>query len=95
MKFEESNITAVFTTKFVINENKDITLVIHDKEDNTWQFYSNDHFDSYEDVAMIVGLGEIINLDDTILELVNLPEGYVARRLFKGDRWIVEKKTED
>ena len=93
MKFKQADTTAVFTTMFVLEENKDITIVTHDIEDGAWQFFSSDRFDSYEDVAKIVGLGEIINLDNTILELANMPEGFVARRLFKGDKWIIEEQT--
>ena len=91
MKFTQADTTAVFTTMFVIEKNRDITKVTHYKEDGVWQFFSNDHFDSYEEVAKIVGLGEIINLDNTILELANMPEGFVACRLFKGDKWIIEE----
>jgi hypothetical protein len=44
-KFQESDSIAVFTTKFVLNDGKDITIVYHDKEDGAWQFFSKDHFD--------------------------------------------------
>jgi hypothetical protein len=60
-RFEEADNTAVFTTKFVITDKKDITFVTHEKEDGAWQFFSNDHFDNFEDVAKVVGLGEILN----------------------------------
>jgi hypothetical protein len=33
--------TAVFTTKFGITDKKDITFVMHEKDDGTWQFFSN------------------------------------------------------
>ena len=37
-KFNEGDNTAVFTTKFVIIDKKDISYVTHDKEDDAWQF---------------------------------------------------------
>ena len=87
-RFKEADNTAVFTTKFVIIDKKDITTVTHEKEDGAWQFFSDDHFDNFEDVAKVVGLGEIIKIDSTLLELAGLPEGFAAHRKFKGDKWI-------
>jgi len=91
-KFKENNNTAVFTTKFVTNDKKDITIVTHEKEDGAWQFFSGDHFDNFEDVAVIVGLGEIIRIDSTILDVADMPEGYYAHRKVKGDKWIIEQQ---
>ena len=90
-KFKESDNTAVFTTKFVVVDKRDITKVTHDKEDGAWQFFSNDPFNNFEDVAKIVGLGEIIKLDSSILELADMKEGYFAHRNFKGDKWTIEE----
>jgi hypothetical protein len=89
--FKEKDNTAVFTTKFVIKEGKDITLVTHEKEDGAWQFFSNDSFDNFEDVAMVVGLGEIIKIDSSLTEVSDMPKGYFAQRKFKGDKWIIEE----
>ncbi|KUJ60433.1 hypothetical protein AR687_17760 [Flavobacteriaceae bacterium CRH] len=93
-KFKESEKTVVFTTKFVVLENKEITSVYHYKEDNCWQFYSNDKFENYTEVAMLVGLGQIIKRDKTILEIADLPEGYFAFRKSKGEKWTIEKITD-
>jgi hypothetical protein len=93
-RFEDPLNTAVFTTRFVIKDKKDITYVTHDLEDGTWQFLSNDDFEDYEDVAMIVGLGEIINIDNTVLEIADLPMGYYATRKNKKDQWVINKYDE-
>lgn len=90
-KFEDSLNTAVFTTTFVINDKKDITYVTHEIEDGAWQFFSSDAFDNYEEVAMIVGLGEIIKIDKTVLDIADLPLGYVATRQSVDDKWITKK----
>lgn len=97
-RFKESDNTAVFTTSFVMNDNKEITMVTHDSEDGAWQFFSNDEFDNYEEVAKIVGLGEIVKIDNTLLEIADLPEGFSAHRKFKGDEWVIqelERETEE
>ena len=94
-RFKESANTAVFTTRFVVHDKKDITHVHHFKEDGAWQFSSDDEFENYEQVAMLVGLGQIIELDMTILEIADLPEGYVADRKFKGDNWVIKPFQEE
>lgn len=91
-KFNEPDNTAVFTTKFVITDNKEITEVHHDKEDGAWQFFSNDKFDDYRKVVMVVGLGQITKRDTTLFELADMPAGFFAHRKFKGDKWIVEQE---
>ena len=90
-KFSESDNTAVFTTKFVAIDKKNITRVTHENEDGAWQFFSDDKFDNLEDVLMVVGLGEIIEIDHTVLELADMPKGYFAHRKFKGDKWFIGK----
>ena len=94
-KFSELSNTAVFTTKFIINEGKDITYVMHDAEDGEWQFLSDDTFDDYRTVIMIVGLWQIIERDKTILDLADLPAGYYAVRDKKGDDWVINKTEGD
>lgn len=73
--------TAVFSTRFVINDNKTITHITHDIEDGAWQFFSDNEFENYEDVAIIVGLGEIIEKDNSALEISDLPLGYFATHI--------------
>jgi hypothetical protein len=92
-KFKEADNTAVFTTKFVVIDKKDIITVTHEKEDGAWQFFSSDHFDHFEDVVKVVGLGYIVKLDNTLFELADMPEGYVAHRKFKGDKWIIDEQS--
>jgi hypothetical protein len=92
-KFKEAYNTAVFTTKFVITDNRDITEVHHDEDDGAWQFFSDDKFDDFSKVVMVVGLGQITTRDSSLFEVADMPMGYVAHRKFKGDKWIIEKKN--
>ncbi|CAN5402882.1 hypothetical protein BH11BAC3_BH11BAC3_07660 [soil metagenome] len=91
-KFKEADNTAVFTTRFVIVDNKEITEVHHDEDDGAWQFFSDDKFDDFSKVAKLVGLGQITKIDSTLFEIADMPTGYVAHRKYKGDKWIIEKK---
>ena len=93
-EFQEPLNTAVFTTKFVIEDKKPITYVSHDAEDGAWQFFSDDELESFEKVARIVGLGEIIELDKTVLQLADMPVGFIAYRKKKEDKWIIRKQEE-
>ena len=83
--------TAVFTTRFVIEDKKTITYVTHEIEDGAWQFFSDDKFDDFESVVKVVGLREIINLDPSIIELVEMSEGFIATRNDRLDNWVVRK----
>jgi hypothetical protein len=46
-KFEDSLNTAVFATKFIIVDKKDITFVRHEPEDGAWTFFSDDKYENY------------------------------------------------
>lgn len=90
-QFKESANTAVFTTKFVVNDNKPITLVRHDADDSTWEFFSDDKFDDFNNVAMVVGLGQVVKIDSSVLEIADMKLGYYAHRKTKEENWTVEK----
>jgi len=93
-QFEEPANTAVFTTKFIENDNKPITLVRHDADDSTWVFLSDDKYDNIADVAKIVGLGQVIGMDSSVLEIADMKLGYYAHRKTRQDAWEVEKLKE-
>jgi hypothetical protein len=90
-EFDSPHDTAVFTTKFVLDDNKTITYVAHELEDGAWQFFSDDDFDNFEEVARIVGLKEIFTIDDSLLKIADLPLGFYASRKDKIDSWTIRK----
>jgi hypothetical protein len=67
--------------------------VAHDEEDGAWQFLSSDEFENFEDVAMIVGLGEIVSIDPSLLEIADMPVGHYAIRETANDKWIIRKQV--
>jgi len=79
--------TAVFTTKYVIENLSTIVYVSHDDEDE-WQFQGSEN-DVLDIDIRIVGLGEIIKLDNTLLELAELPVGFEAIRKSGRDPWQI------
>ena len=87
-KFEEPHTTVVYTTKFVVEDKKDITIVIH-FEGGSWHFCSNNPDENFQETARGVELGQIISLDESVLQIADLPEGYGAQRKFKNDAWRI------
>jgi hypothetical protein len=90
-EFESPLDIAVFTTKFVLDDKKTITYVTHDIEDGVWQFFSDDSFENFEEVAKIVGLQEIFDMDNSLLEIADLPLGFCATRKDKFDNWTIKE----
>ncbi|HEV7349856.1 immunity protein Imm33 domain-containing protein [Telluribacter sp.] len=91
--FKEADNTAVFTTKYVIKDKKPITYVTHEEEDGAWQFFSSDEFENFEEVAMIVGLVEIVSIDSSLLELADMPVGHYAIRETANDKWSIRQQV--
>ena len=90
-EFKDPPNTAVYTTKFVVDDKKTITYVTHDADDGAWQFFSEDNFENFEDVAKIIGLQEVVAMDSTVLDLADMPVGHYATRKDKNDKWTIYK----
>jgi hypothetical protein len=89
-KYPDSLDTAVFTTVHVMKENSLITLISHEI-DGDWQFMGVEVFEDYRKIAMVVGLGEIIKKDRSVLKVADLARGYQATRQNKSDKWEIVK----
>lgn len=89
-RFDDPINTAVFTTVHVMNKHSPILGVYH-YLDGAWQFMGEDTGEDYEEICMIVGLGEIINIDKSVLELADLPIGHRAIRNSRKDKWVIDK----
>jgi hypothetical protein len=81
--------TAVITTKFVLEDNSLIQFVYHYEEDGFWEFLGAEN--STEEEYRIISLEEVIIIDESILEIADLPLGSFAYRNDKNDKWKVEK----
>ena len=76
--FADPRHVAVFTTVHIISGERPILRVSHDEEDGAWQFHDGGSA-SVKD-AMIASLEEITRLDDSVLQLADLPLGWIATR---------------
>lgn len=85
--FKESLDTAVFTTRFVLERQSPILIAYH-FDDGSWQFSGKEENLSDEDFK-VVSLGEIIELDKSLLDLCDMPINSEATRLSNTSPWRI------
>lgn len=82
--------TAVVTSTYVIYEHMPIMYVSHEydeEEGGIWQFHcGNDDYDLGK--MLLVSIGDMLNMDESLIALSDLPINCVARREFIGDKWV-------
>jgi hypothetical protein len=83
--FADSKNVAVYTVKKIWENGKPILYVYHDLEDGAWQFHT-DRVPNEED-SSVISLKRIVELDESIKELSDLPIGWCAWRASKMDPW--------
>ncbi len=76
----------VFTTKYVLEKKSPILFVSHE-ENGDWQFLGPES-NLKEDAARIVSLSEILDVDPSLNEILNLPFGKEIKRDKIGSEWI-------
>lgn len=76
---------AVITVDSIVTGDKPILLVVHDATDGRWQFLTGEHVEAHQ--AKVVALLSITEIDPTLLELADLPEGWCAVRQSVAAAW--------
>jgi len=90
-KFNENYNTAVITTRFVLERKSPILFVFH-FSDGAWQFSGSEKNLSDDDYR-VVSLGEIIEIDNSLLEISDMPMGSEARRLNPQSPWRINTEN--
>jgi len=90
--FDQPRDCAVITIKSIVHGDEPILLVVHDADDQGWQFLNNRKLRA-EDAA-VVALEEIVRLDPTVLEVAAIPPGWYASRDSKTSDWIRVQSAE-
>jgi hypothetical protein len=85
-KFKNPKNLAVISTKKLFGGNGWISYASHDAEDESWQFYGNEAEVDQDDL-ILVGLAEVVELDETIAQLADLPLGWHAWRDTRTSPW--------
>jgi hypothetical protein len=83
--FADPENVAVFTLERVVRGESPILRVTHDEEDGGWQFLDGGEVAIEE--ASLVSLRQMTRLDPSLLELGDLPIGWVAERIGSGEPW--------
>ena len=87
--FDQPRDCAVITLRSIVFGGAPILLVTHDAEDHGWQFL--DGSDPETNNAAVVGLGEMVRLDPSLLQLADLPPGWRAWRSSPSSPWQREE----
>jgi hypothetical protein len=82
--FHQPRNTAVVCCEHVLEQGAPIRVVTHDADDGGWQFLCRSEHSVTD--GRVVGLGEIVGLDSSLLQLADLPEGWTAIRAEIGWR---------
>jgi hypothetical protein len=85
--FDDPKNAAVFTVRSVWEQKRAILFVYHNS-DGAWQFHADREPDVKED--SVIALDEIVELDDSVTQLADLPCGWCAWRTEAGQPWTRE-----
>ena len=81
--FDDSPDEEVVTLDRIIRDGAPVLLVAHD--DDGWQFLDGEHV--FEADGVIVYLGDMVQIDPSLLDVSALPVGWHARRASVDDPW--------
>lgn len=84
-KFKDPENKAIFTCNHVL-EGEPILYVTHDS-DGDWQFLCGQD-NHTEENAKIISLKQVVELDNTVNDLYEMPKGVGAERDSVGAKWI-------
>lgn len=80
----------VFTVREVVLRGALVQYVHHD-EDNDWQFLPDKEV-SVDDM-MLISLKQMLDHDETLIRVLDIPTGYKAYRKTKNDHWEIMKSN--
>lgn len=89
MDWNDPRNNAVITLHEVLVGARPVLLVIHEDGDGGWQFY--DGFSVEGRSPAVAPKEEILLVDRTLREVLDLPVGWLARREAKDGPWKREK----
>lgn len=82
----------VFTSKSVAEEGDWVHFVSHDEDDGAWQFHSIQGAPNTQSDARLVLLRNIVKKDPTLIEVADLPLGWIAWRQAPNAEWKRQKR---
>jgi uncharacterized pyridoxamine 5'-phosphate oxidase family protein len=88
-KFDQARNVATITTKKVMLEKYPMLMVVHYADDDSWAFTCGTTNKS-EDL-MLVGMGQVVDLDRTLDTIADLRPGWSATRKSVNSSWVRTK----
>jgi len=85
--FQDPPNVAVIANKRIVYQGEWIAYVSHDADDGAWQFHTNVATPPQQEEAAVVSLHSIVQLDQSIKDLANLPSGWHAWRESRDAPW--------
>ncbi len=86
-KFRDPPNVAVIANRRAVTGGDWIAHVSHDAEDGGWQFHTADPGPLNDADAIVVSLRNIVQLDESVEDLADLPLGWHAWRDSKAAPW--------
>lgn len=83
---------AVFAAASVLSGATPALFVTHESEDGAWQFLSGDTTGTAE--IRVVALRTMLAVDPTLVEVADLPFGWMATRASRGEPWTRREGAE-
>ncbi len=90
--FDDPPNVATITVRQIIDGAEPILLVVHDADDDGWQFLTGGQFDVAD--GMVVSLQNIVRRDPTIAELADLAPGWRATRSSARAPWERSERSQ-
>lgn len=83
--FDQAENVAALTTRQVLSEGLPVLSVVHYSDDHSWAFTCGTTNNT--DDGLIVGMGCIVDMDRSLMEVADLPPGWGACREAVGASW--------
>ena len=83
--FDQPRNCAVVSRRQIVRDGAPVLFVSHDLDDHGWQFLDGQPLAMAD--AMLVSFSGVVDADATLLELSDLPPGWVARRQSAESPW--------
>jgi hypothetical protein len=90
--FDSPPNVACFTVRSVVEGTKPVLMVSRDADDGAWQFLTGDAFDMAD--ARLVSLRDMVELDSTLLQIADVPSGWMSWRERRGAPWTRQAEAQ-
>lgn len=91
--FDQPEDCGTIVSRAVLDGRTVIQWVSHDEDDHAWQFL--DHDTTEAEQAALVCLSHVVALDSSVIEVADLPPGWVATRDGPGHPWVRHPPGDD